>query len=269
MAPLLCVHASAFWDASLMTLMDIAETYGASAIECRLGADQGHGIEADLSAPACADVRGALSARGLGLALGAGFRLGADPPGTLEALLRVSDRLGARRLRIFIDDRAEGETEEAWRRRIAGANARIRTLTAAWPGMLAVENQGDTGCCATLASLLPPEIGLLWDVGYSLKAGESVEMSLSWAPRITHVHLKDLRREGTRWIPTRLGEGDVGVADIVAGLVARGFPGWVSIETRSDAPQADLAIAARRLGEAAYSDTGSISSMRLPKGSSV
>ena len=209
--------------------------------ERRIGAGQGHGLELALSPEQRLQCRKLMDSCGIRLAaLGAAFRVGRDPVPQLDELADLAEALGAGHVRIFLDDQREDERHADWVGRLAMAFAEIEDLAAASPGLLIVENQGSVARCADLAKVLPEAIGLLWDVAYSLKAGESAAESMTYLPRMTHVHLKDVRQQGAGWAASRLGEGMVDIDFILGRLRDADFPGVISLETKSDDPDGDL-----------------------------
>lgn len=89
-------------------------------------------------------------------------------------------------------------------------------------------------------------VALCLDTGHLLIGGtDPVELVRGHADRVHHVHAKDVRLDIARRVQsgelgytdavragiyTRLGEGDVDFAAIVAGLTAAGFDGWYVLE---------------------------------------
>lgn len=77
--------------------------------------------------------------------------------------------------------------------------------------------------------------GALWDILHPYRMGEApVETLDQLRDRLLHVHIKDGRRpvegNGTDWVLTPLGEGDVPVGDILAALHRSGYDGWLAVE---------------------------------------
>ena len=48
---------------------------------------------------------------------------------------------------------------------------------------------------------------------------------------VRHVHFKDSVRDGEKYIPKLLGEGDLPLGDAVRALKGVGYEGWVCLET--------------------------------------
>ena len=92
-----------------------------------------------------------------------------------------------------------------------------------------------------LRTLDAPNLGLVWDPGNSLMAGETPlpdGYALLPASRIIHVHAKDGVRTpaGDRVIWGPLGEGQVGWPAQIEALARDGYPGAISIETHWTGP---------------------------------
>ena len=77
---------------------------------------------------------------------------------------------------------------------------------------------------------LSPKLGLVFDTGNFIYAGEDAQESLAHLrDRIEHVHLKDrVSPEDMRCVPA--GSGCVPISEIVHTLVSEGYNGWLTIE---------------------------------------
>jgi inosose dehydratase len=90
------------------------------------------------------------------------------------------------------------------------------------------------------------DIGMCLETGHmSLGGGDPAVMLRTWADRINHVHLKDVVLDvmaaiiaedapvtdiWSREAFCQLGDGDLNVADVLDGLRAMGFEGWLVVE---------------------------------------
>ncbi len=90
------------------------------------------------------------------------------------------------------------------------------------------------------------DVGLCLDTGHLLVGGGEPAQGLrDWGARINHVHLKDARREIVAGIVAdrapveeiwrrrafcALGQGDVGMEDVLAAIAEIGYDGWVIVE---------------------------------------
>lgn len=90
------------------------------------------------------------------------------------------------------------------------------------------------------------DVGLCLDTGHLLLGGGDPRQALrDWGPRINHLHLKDARRSLIEAIVRErapvteiwrrrafcaLGEGDLGVGDVIEALRANGYRGWLVVE---------------------------------------
>lgn len=78
----------------------------------------------------------------------------------------------------------------------------------------------------------PDEIGVLWDIEHTARAGEAPgDTAEALAPYIRHVHFKDSVRQNGQSVPKLLGEGDLPLADFVRALKAMKYDGWICLET--------------------------------------
>ena len=97
-----------------------------------------------------------------------------------------------------------------------------------------------------LAGTDPALVGLCLDTGHiAYGGGDPLDLAERQAPRVRHVHLKDLRRvvhtraaargdDFTRAVAdgvfAPLGEGDLAIRDVLAALRRGGFSGWLVVE---------------------------------------
>ena len=96
-----------------------------------------------------------------------------------------------------------------------------------------------------MAATDPSLLAWVPDTGHILKGGMDVAATLArYRDRIAYVHLKDAAADGT-W--RMMGDGDVGIVDLVAGLRDDlAFSGWLVAEEESDEAGRDPAAAVLR-----------------------
>lgn len=101
-------------------------------------------------------------------------------------------------------------------------------------------------------------VGLLLDTGHAALSGvDPVALAKRYAPRITHVHCKDLREEVLpqlraqdmsfldaviAWIFTVPGDGSVDFAGVLSALVEPRYHGWLVVEAEQDPEKANPGI---------------------------
>ncbi|MEZ0263217.1 MAG: sugar phosphate isomerase/epimerase family protein [Phycisphaerae bacterium] len=99
----------------------------------------------------------------------------------------------------------------------------------------------------------PADVGVLWDVEHTTRAGESpTELARALAPWLRYVHLKDSRPDPTPHAPRQtrpclIGDGDLPLPDVLAALASIRYDGWVCLETEKRwhpdvAPAPELSI---------------------------
>jgi sugar phosphate isomerase/epimerase len=153
---------------------------------------------------------------------------------TLEASIAIARALGCPPTRIFSFYRDGQPAIDA----AAEAMAKLLDRVSCADVPLLLENGMRTNCptastLAELSALLAPRLaGVLWDPGNAAFSGLE-----SLTPRAAHGLLRDRLRlvhvkdpSGSDFY-TRLGEGDVPWAEIVAMLADDRFPGFLSLET--------------------------------------
>jgi inosose dehydratase len=106
-----------------------------------------------------------------------------------------------------------------------------------------------------MADTDPGLVGLLYDPGHLHYGGaDPIEVGRRHGRRITHVHLKDVRqevldrakREGMSFLDSVIagvftvpGDGNLDYVEIMRGLDAAGFEGWLEVEAEQDPAKAD------------------------------
>ena len=150
-----------------------------------------------------------------------------------RAAINLAQALGARFIRVFGGEAADGESRETATDRLVeelfvlGDYAYDRNVS------VLLENHDAYVSGIQLAEVLSrvrhSAVGALWDVHNSVVAGESVSDSISaLLPFLRFVHVKDSRSsDGTYCL---LGEGDKPIRESVLKLFEQGYNGTISVE---------------------------------------
>ena len=177
-----------------------------------------------------------------------------DPVPAIEAELDSFVAAGATRLVLSADTGQVGYdsrptlSEQEWATLLANLDRLVQTAAAR--GVVAsihphvgtmIESSDDVA-----RVLNGSQIGLCLDTGHLLIGGtDPVELARSNAARISHVHLKDVRRELAERVQRKdlsytdavrlglyapLGSGDIDIASIVRSLEAAGYAGYYVLE---------------------------------------
>jgi sugar phosphate isomerase/epimerase len=148
----------------------------------------------------------------------------------------LAERVGAGFLRVFGGAVPRGlnrdEAATVARRHLA----QLHKLCAARSCQVLLETHDDwaTGDRAMelLARFTPEEVGALWDVDHSCRAGESPRATAATlGPYLRHVHFKDSVRENGKSVPRLIGHGDLPVEQAVSALRSIGYDAWICLET--------------------------------------
>jgi len=206
-----------------------------------------------------AEVKAYLDARGLRIAnLGTYVGRGFSTPDTvtrereLEQLYRAVDLaafFGARSIRVALgDDRAELlDTLVPWFQRGAAYAARQGIY-------LGFETHGggisgDIARCVEIVEKVgSPYFGVLYDPCNVFHHGGDYREALQRYGRyIVHVHLKDGRFQGERFIHTMLGKGQVDLSWVIAQLKTLSYAGTFALEYELSNPPPEQGLADWRL----------------------
>jgi L-ribulose-5-phosphate 3-epimerase len=178
----------------------------------------------------------------------------------LDRSLRAAERLGARVVRGFTFWRRVGVSRH-WPRIVEAYREVAPTIERSG---LVVGIENEAACMLGTTELLPrlldevgsPAVRALWDPANGAVDGELPypDAFERVAPYMVHVHLKDGRHARGKWEHAVVGQGEVGVVDVCRALAARGYDGWVALEThyRPTRTEADL----RSPRGAAFSELG-------------
>lgn len=93
----------------------------------------------------------------------------------------------------------------------------------------------------------PEEVGILWDIEHTVRAGESPgDTAVSLKRYLQHVHVKDAKLSQSPRLNLLLGEGDLPIRDCVEALRTIGYDGWFCLETEKrwmePAPEPEISI---------------------------
>jgi len=143
----------------------------------------------------------------------------------------IARALGCPFVRVFGGGLADGETRADALPRLAD-NLRAFAEAAEAEGVqIVLETHDAFSTGSEVAELLAvtnhPAARSLWDLHHPYRQGEHGEETLRHlAPTLAYVHVKD----GTPGTYTRMGEGDIPLAALLALLQANGYDGPVSVE---------------------------------------
>ena len=227
-------------------VLDEAARLGYAGIELR-------GLEGDMDLPKrpefaprqLATIRQDLRALDLVISdLGASARLHERERRALEAQLDDARRfidlahnLGAPWVRVFPDKFLPDEPHDVTIQRI-GANLAALGEFARGSGVgVLVESHGDLTNSASLAAMMTragtsPNVGLVWDTHHTVWAGKEKPAD-TWGrigQWVHHTHIKDSVPAGDDVHYVLMGEGTIGVRDIIHALAAGGYRGFYGFE---------------------------------------
>ena len=226
---------------SVETAIDRAAAYGFQAIDWR-GGPQGH-VQPSLPAADRARVRQQMAGKGVSALSVSAYtsfvsKDAAENQASVEDLKRHLDLaadIGAHYVRVFLGELRPGvETESVY----APAAACLETAArhAQDVGVrLALEPHDDFVSLQTFAPILDlvgPGIGVLWDLGNTVAAGDDLADAFELLrDRLCYVHVKDGTGSfaGGRHL-TPLGEGEVPLMWAFARLLSSGYTGAFSYE---------------------------------------
>jgi sugar phosphate isomerase/epimerase len=175
----------------------------------------------------------------------------------LERSLRAAEKLGARVVRGFTFWKGAATFEQ-----IVDAYREVAPTIERAGLVVGIENEASCviGTTERLPELLDaigsPAVWALWDPANGAHDGERAypDAFARIVDQTVHVHLKDGRHVGGKWEHAIVGEGEVGVVDVLRALRDSPYDGWVALEThyRPQPTGADLT----RPGGSALSELG-------------
>jgi sugar phosphate isomerase/epimerase len=151
-------------------------------------------------------------------------------------MAEVAEGLGAPSIRVFGDRIQDGCGREQTAGWIVDSLNRLAERLKPSGVQVWLETHGDFAGAADVSVLLAQvdtaQVGMIWDPANAFEqSGELPLLSEEMASRIRHVHVKDLRRDGSgsaRYVPT--GEGEFPFKTTFASLDEVGFDGFISFE---------------------------------------
>jgi L-ribulose-5-phosphate 3-epimerase len=179
------------------------------------------------------------------------FKCDLDKPEEIAAHVELFKRsveaaltLGCEVVRVFTFLRRSHPATSEDLKRAASHFPKLLDAVRGTPAIVGVENEASCivatgGETAEFLSHLPkdPQLGVVWDpcnVIYLDDVGDAVHDEYpKVADRVIHVHIKDAKREGTKAAPEclEIGTGEIDFPAQFAALRARGYDGWVTLET--------------------------------------
>jgi sugar phosphate isomerase/epimerase len=237
--PRIAFSTLAFPDASLATALSLGRAWGYGGVELRL--IDGELIDPSMPAAARAEVRRATAAAGLPVvAVDSSVQLtGEDPGPQLRRFLELASDWESPLVRVF-----GGPLPGRGPARTAQLEAAARVLEASVPAAarlgvaIGVETHDAFSASSVLAELLAlaasPWVGAVWDSHHPHRMGERpAEVWANIGSRVLLAQVKDAIKEPERdaeWQLVLLGEGEVGVPEMLRLLTGGGYQGWVSVE---------------------------------------
>ena len=176
-----------------------------------------------------ADGINALFGEGRVLSLNTGITLvpGYAPDRAFYDVVSFAAACGARGVRVFADPRGDLD-------RLAVSCGRAASASLERGVFLLIETHGELSSSRDVRRLYDAADGsfrVIWDVLHTMEAGEDPEESArNLTGTISHVHLKDARRERKSYVMTPLGDGDIDPRRVRGLLEETSFSGELSLE---------------------------------------
>lgn len=148
----------------------------------------------------------------------------------------LAAELGAPGLRVFGDTIQAGADRASTQRWIAESIRELAEITAERGVEVWIENHGDFAGSHQTAAILQqaasPKAGVVLDPVNSFVASEErpADAAARLGVAIRHVHIKDLRRDGSGWKYVLPGEGDFPLPELKAALQDLQYDRFVSFE---------------------------------------
>jgi sugar phosphate isomerase/epimerase len=229
----------AFPGTTLAAAVSRGRSWGYAGVELRL--IDGELIDESMPAAARAEVKRTVASAGLPIvAVDSSIRLtGQDPGPSLRRFLELASDWESPLVRVFggplpADPAARREKLTAAARELERAVPLAGRLGVA----IGVETHDAFSASALVAELLamagPGPAGAVWDSHHPHRVGETpAEVYANIGDRLLLAQVKDARRDPGRedgWQLVLLGQGEVGVRDMLGQLSAGGYQGWISVE---------------------------------------
>ncbi len=149
-------------------------------------------------------------------------------------MAELAAELGAPGIRVFGDRIQEGANRETTRDWIRNSIDHLAEKISPYGVEVWLETHGDFSTAAEVLATVPDRrnVGLVWDPepAFVESAERPLHNATALAHLIRHVHVKDLRREGTKWVPALTGDGEFPLTEIRAAVKAIGYAGFLSFE---------------------------------------
>lgn len=149
-------------------------------------------------------------------------------------MAELAAELRAPGIRVFGDRIQPGSGREATTEWIREAISRLSEKVTPIGVEVWLETHGDFSGAEEVRETVPQRerVGVVWDAGSAfIEYGERpLQNGKPLAELIRHVHIKDLRRNGTRFIPVLTGEGEFPLAEVRVTMKAIDYVGFLSFE---------------------------------------
>jgi len=149
-------------------------------------------------------------------------------------MAELAAELRAPGIRVFGDRIQPGVEREATRSWIRDAINRLSDKILALGVDVWLETHGDFSRAEEVLATVPQRdgVGAVWDAASAfVEYGERpLQNGKHLAALIRHLHIKDLRKDGTKYIPVLTGEGTFPLAEVSAAMKAIGYVGFLSFE---------------------------------------
>jgi len=169
-----------------------------------------------------------------------------------ERMADLAAELGSPAIRVFGDQIQPGADRESTRAWIAESIDQLNRNIESSGVAVWLETHGDFASAAETVAILNASksrrIGIVWDAANCwLQSGESPQQgAVGMQHVIVHVHVKDLRECGERWVPALNGEGTFPLEEMRLALRNIGYDGYASFEWEKkwhpQIPAADVAL---------------------------
>jgi len=149
-------------------------------------------------------------------------------------MAELAAKLGAPGIRVFGDRIQPGVEREATRGWIREAINRLSEKISALGVEVWLETHGDFSGVQEVLATVPQRdgVGVVWDaVSAFVECGERpLQNGKQLAALIRHVHVKDLRRHATKFVPVLTGDGEFPLAEVRVAVKAIDYVGFLSFE---------------------------------------
>ena len=229
-------------DASLEALCHLAQQFGYTGIEPRLGAGHAHGIEVDSSSEQRRQVRQLVRDYGVEIcALATSGRL-ADPHQaaaqrqSVRQAIVLAAEVGAPLVRVFGGPRPAGTSPEAARSTLIEGLGEMAIFGATMGVDVCLETHDDWSdprlVHDVLSAVQLSTAGVVWDIMHPVRSGHAT-LHEAWnllAPWVRHVHVHDGTLDQQRLVFRPIGTGDYDHRAVLQYLKLAKYSGFISGE---------------------------------------